>query len=245
MAVRLAVAALFGALVFAGSLAPQTARHAAACSLAPTALEGLARGAQVVIVGEVINERLVRDRPNSYNVYESTVRVEAVLKGTVEPLVTLSPLGSLGADCTGGPRLQEGERVLLMFGEFRGDSFVVGHEWGKYVLANGEAQVAFQNIPPEPPIPVGEALRTVAAITGASQAELDAALSFAMGEPLPPLVPEPEPVSDSEPQPDAELQPVNVDDDGGQPVLLIALASLGLLAVTGALFALRLRRSRQ
>lgn len=231
------------ALVVAGVLAPQTAHRASACSMVQLTLEQVTEGAQLVFVGEVIAERPIDLAPFSYDAYESTIHVVATLKGVVDDETTLAPLGFLGADCSGGPRLRMGERVLL-FLEFYGSAWhVFDYEGGKYLLANGMAESAFGESHP-----TEEALQTVGEITGAPQDQLDTALAFARGE----LVLEPELeeeldidlVPATEPQPDDQAQPIALDEDGGQRALLIALASLGLVAVTGALVALRLRTAR-
>lgn len=238
MAVRLAVAALFGALVLAGALAPQTAQHAAACSFARVTLDDAATHAKMAILGEVTDEEYLGE-PGHGHPYKSTVRVVATLKGDAPRELTLNPLGFLGSDCSGGPRLREGERVLLFLSPWRGDLTIWGYTQGKYVLASGMAETASGL-----PIPVEEAIRRVATITGAPQDQLDAALAFALGGPLPASDPELEPLSQPEPPQPASAQPEVISDDGGRPVLLIALASLGLLLLTGALFALRFRRAR-
>ena len=116
----------------------------------------------------------------------------------------------------------------------------------KYVLANGEARAQFA-VPGSPlrsPIPADDALRRVAAITGTTDEQLDAALAFALGGPLPELQPDAEPIPTDAPQPDAEPLPVDVEDDGGQPALLIALASALLALLVAALAGLGLRRAR-
>ena len=65
MASRLFVAALLLTLAAVAVFAPATAKPAAACSLAipadlPSALDAAVSGSAVVIVGEVIHERTVK-----------------------------------------------------------------------------------------------------------------------------------------------------------------------------------------
>lgn len=130
----------------------------------------MAERAETIIVGEVMNERLSRpDLP----AYESTIRTVAVLKGNAGDEVTLSQLGFLGSDCSGGPRLTDGERVLLFLRQVQGKVSVVDYEHGKYVLTVQEAKTAYGT-----PVPVEDALGHVAAAAGAGSEQLDAALAL-------------------------------------------------------------------
>ena len=232
MASRASVSVLACALVAVALFAPATAKPAAACTLAPITLEHAAEVAEIVIVGEVIDEQVVAPR---YPTYVSTVRVSAVLKGHPDNEVSLGQLGFLGAACDGGPRLAVGEQVLLFIGrgilghQVRGNLQVVGYDQGKYLLADGEAKTANR-----PPIPAEDTLRRVADITGAPASELDAALAFARGE--------------LQPEPTLEIGalPEVAEEEGGPPALLIGLASAGAaIALLALLFAVRrLRRAR-
>ncbi len=247
MGVRVSVVVLACAVVALAVFAPATAKPAAACNIARpanvlSALDAAATGSEIVIVAEVIRERTI-ERVGLYEKYESTIRVRAVLKGNPEREITFSPLGFHGADCSGGPRLPVGERVLLFLSP---SSILLFSGADKYVLANGEARAQFA-VPGSPlrsPIPVDDALRRVAAITGATDEQLDAALAFALGGPLPELQPDAEPVPTDAPLPDASPLPVDVEEDGGQPALLIALASALLALLVAALAGLGLRRAR-
>ena len=240
MGARISVGVLACAVVALVVFAPATAKPAAACSILLVDLDTMAEEAEIVIVGEVIHERTV-ERPFSGEAYESTVRVHVALKGNPEREITFSDLGFLGPDCSGGPRLPAGMRVLLFIEEYNGQ-FHPGYE--KYVLANGEARAQFAVADSQlgPPIPADDALRRVAAITGATDEQLDAALAFAGVGTAPP--PDAEPLPTDAPQPDASPLPELVEEDGGQPALLIALASALLALLVAALAGLGLRRAR-
>ena len=72
--------------------------------------------ADLIVVGRVIEEAVVGQRGGDppTPTYASTIEVRAVLVGAYdESTLRLTPLGWLSALCTGGPRLLEGERVLL------------------------------------------------------------------------------------------------------------------------------------
>ena len=208
---RLSVAALVLGLAAFAALAPATAKPAAACSMGPLTLERAAEVADLVIVGEVVSEQSV-----SPQLYTSTIGVSATLKGDSEREFTLERIGQLYPDCSGGPRLAAGERVLLFLNGGRGQLQVTGYEGGKYVLSETKAMTAWEDTA----IPVEDALRRVAAITGAAPGQLDAALAFANGEPLPEL------------------------ENGDLMGLLIGLAAAGALVLLPALlFAVRRRRS--
>ena len=174
MAMRVAIAALGIVLAALAALSPVAPHRAAACSMGPTPLDEAAAGAPIVVVGEVIDERVLNPQFSS-DMYESTVRVHAVLKGSIDQEFTLSPLGGLGPDCSGGPRLEVGEHVLLFVSEFGGELRVYGYEQGKYLLGDGLARTAEM-----PPLALEDTIRTVASITGASPEQLDAALEFAL-----------------------------------------------------------------
>lgn len=242
MGVRISIVAAICAVVSLALFAPATAKPAAACTILRVDLGTAAEEAEIVIVGEVIHERTV-ERPFSGEAYESTVRVHVALKGNPEREITFSDLGFLGPDCSGGPRLPAGMRVLLFIEEYNGQ-FHPGYE--KYVLANGEARAQFAVADSQlgPPIPADDALRRVAAITGATDEQLAAALVFAGVGPAPAPQPDAEPLPTDAPLPDAEPLPVEVEEDGGQPALLIALASALLALLVAALAGLRLRRAR-
>lgn len=244
MAVKISIVALICAVVALAVFAPATAKPAAACTVIRVDLDTAAEDAEIVIVGEVIRERSIEPVVFPRETYESMVRVHAALKGNPEREITFSDLGFLGADCSGGLRLPAGERVLLFITEYNGKLHV--YAFAKYVLANGEAsrQFAVADSPPGPPIPAGDALRRVAAITGATDEQLDAALAFALGRPAPAPQPDAEPIATDAPQPDAAPLAVDVEEDGGYPVLLIALAGALVALLVAALAGLVFRRAR-
>ena len=234
MAQRFLVVALLGALAAAGALALTPAKPAAACSFVPErpTIEEMADGAEMVIVGEVVDEHPMelagaQESLATYEPSESTVAVVAALKRHPRSEITLSFLGFLAPDCAGGPPLAAGERVLLFLsehrGEFRklrGELGVYGHTDGKYVLTEGEASRSRFR-----PTPVsGESvLQRVAATTGAAQDEFDAALAFANGESV----------------------PIREVENGNLPLLIIGLGAQGAAVLLAALFfaVRRLRRA--
>lgn len=231
--VRLLPASLLAvlAVLLASGLAQP--RPALACSLAGVQLDLAAELAEIVIVGEVTAERVIEP---TYPTYESTIRPAAVLKGAPPGELVISPLGYLGPDCSGGPRLAVGERVLLFVGrgiigtQGDGDLQVVGYEDGKYALENGYAKIASH----EQPIPAEQAIRQVAAITGAPEEQVAAALAFARGE--------------AAPTPSVEAEPIatpSEDADEDFPWLVVGLSSAAGAAVllAGLLILLRARRA--
>ncbi len=240
MGVRVSVVALACAVVALAVFAPATAKPAAACSILQIDLDTAAEGAEIVIVGKVIQERTIERLVYASEHYESTILVVAALKGNPEREIILSPLGFLGSDCSGGPRLPAGERVLLFLSRVRGELRVNGNEFGKYLLANGMAS----SIWAKDPIRLGDALRRVVDITGATDEQLYSALEFARVGLTPALQPDAAPLPTDAPQPDAAPLPADVEDDGGQPALLIALASALLALLVAALAGLGLRRAR-
>ena len=118
MTSRLFVAALLLTLAAGAEFALATAKPAAACSFGlpddfVSALDQAADRAEIVIVGEVIDERTI-EQSISREVYESTIRVVVAFKGSPARESTLAPLGYLGSDCSGPrPRRAPGQRVLL------------------------------------------------------------------------------------------------------------------------------------
>lgn len=223
MARQVLVITLLGALAAAGALALTPPKPAAACTMLPTTLEEKAAGAKMVVVGEVIDQQPMalsseQEQYAGYEPSESTVAVVAALKGDPQSEITLSLLGFLAADCAGGPPLVAGERVLLFLfehrGEFRkirGELGISGHSDGKYVLTGGEAsRSGFRPTP----VPAEGVLQRVAAVTGASQDEFDAALAFANGEPV----------------------PVRGTENGNLPLLIIGLSAQAAAVLLAALF---------
>ena len=234
MTSRLFVTALLLTLAAVAVFAPATAEPAAACTFGVpddflSALDQAADLAEIVIVGEVIDERTI-EQSISREVYESTIRVVAALKGSPEREITLAPLGYLGADCSGaGPRLPAGQRVLLFLNEHRGEFSVQRYDLGKYVIARGDVNIRYF-----PPIPAEIAFTRVAAITDAPDEQLNAALAY-VG-----VGPQPEPTAQ------IDVLPQVAEEDHGLPVLLIGLGAAGAaVALLALLFGVgRLRRAR-
>ncbi|MCI0777334.1 MAG: hypothetical protein J4N95_04080 [Chloroflexi bacterium] len=119
--------------------------------------------ADTVFVGEVVRERLLKDDDR----YASTVRVAVTFKGSPGSAVIVFPLGSYEPDCSGGPRLQVGERVLLFL---HSEYERVGRGTPIYLL---DSQTAEKEI------------RYAADITRVRGERLSAAIEFANGGPVP------------------------------------------------------------
>ena len=228
----LVVALLLGLAAFA-VLAPATAKPAAACSFALATLDEMAELAEIVIVGEVVTEH-----PVGPDVYRSTISVSATLKGNPEREFTLDQLGLLLGDCSGGPRLAAGERVLLFLSNWGGRVQVNAYEQGKYVLSEGEAKTLSN-----PAMSADDALRRVAAITNAPPDELDAALAFVRDEPPP--TSESQPAANVSEDERSQPLPNAAEEDDGTSARLIGVAAAGALVLLAALLfaARRLRRA--
>lgn len=157
--------------------------RAAACRIARANLEENTQYAELIVVGEVVSERELHD---AYESYESTIEVAAVLKGSAGSEITIAPTGWLGADCSGSPRLRDGERVLLFLYHYRGPAplgttppagalQIAGYDGGKYVIGDGNVRSTYA----EPAqFPAEQAIRRVAQLAGSAPAQLDAALRF-------------------------------------------------------------------
>lgn len=221
----LALSVLVSAAAALVMAAVSPARQVLACSLAPANLEQSARHAEYVVVGEVTAEREnntgspLPTLPEYARSYKSTVQVAAALKGDPPRLLTIDDLGQLGADCSGGPRLKEGERLLLFVSHYRspvtGETdalYVPGYEGGKYALSDGYARSTYAA---PGSFPVEEALRAVAAVAGSSSAQLDAALAFARGE-------------------DIQAETTTEDKASKPSATVIGLAAAGAVSIAGA-----------
>lgn len=184
---RLAVALALVAAV----LAPMVSRPelALACSLAPIdpgdRVERFSEGSEAIVVGEVAEER-EEPLPGSTPQYESRVRVVAVLAGDPPAEVRLAGLGQLGADCSGGPRLVEGERVLLFLTQRDAlgratDRWRVTGFQGKYGFDQGAAYMLTTFVDRVPAGTAAGLLAEVAAVNASDPAEVDRALAFAEG----------------------------------------------------------------
>lgn len=182
---RPAAASMALALAALAAFAPGAAERALACSIGPGSLESSAEYADLIIVGEVVAE----EPGGPYDTYSSTIRVAATFRGETDEMLRLENLGYLGADCSGGPRLPEGERVLLFLIHYRSPSEPAvtpetgplqpaGWENGKYALQDGNFVSRYAQ---PASYPYWDAVQRVAAITNAPQDEIDAALAFAGG----------------------------------------------------------------
>ena len=190
----LLLAALVASIAVTLALTGVAPRNAYACSLAPPdkndPLKYVLEDASLVIVGRVVDERATGG-VSGEKAYESRVTPDAVLRGSApNGDIVLPRLNTLGADCSGGPRLPEGERVLLflyktsMFdpqtGRNQQDVWQIGLVGGKVVIESGAAYVEVF----DQRIRLGEtepAIRDIASRVGASQAQADAAVAAATG----------------------------------------------------------------
>lgn len=233
---RRAIAAaglLLGALAAFG---PGAAQHVAACNLAPASLETQAHYAELIVIGEVVSERHVRS--DLYDEYESTVRVEATLKGASVPSLTLGRLGLLDAFCTGGQRLEEGERFLLFLLPplFDGQATTPApgaNDWDTraYRLRDGSAVNAYAS---PTTLPADDLIRRTASLVHPRREELAAALAYVSpGEPT------------AAPAPGAAPLDTSEDGDGLSPwVIALATAGGGIAAAVAAFLVARwLRRA--
>ena len=183
---------------------------AAACLLTPLPeaslrLKQQTEAADLIIVGQVTAERPYDgpSRPGLWQpAFASLVRPVALLKGaTPDAEIEVSPLGGLGPDCTGGPRLELGERVLLFLR--RGDphrvadgagtrpagwSIVLGGR-AKYVFQDSRAALDLRHIlgflPGDRALePAGQAedlVKDAAVLAGSPEDQIERALQFVQG----------------------------------------------------------------
>ncbi len=191
---RIARSAAALALVLGALLTVSLARphEASACSLAgfADAEERVARQveySELIIIGTVVSEVWTGEHGGGIPTpeYTSTVRVEAVLKGPAVERIEIPRLGFLTASCGGGPRMVEGERVLLFLQRsnwwWANDldlSPIPEDVWGvaltgqgKYRLVDGEAlferSFAMES-PPEPAGPAEQLIREVGRLVQAA-----------------------------------------------------------------------------
>jgi|GEM_PF-2919453 len=161
-----------------------------------------AEGAESVVVGEVVAEEADQS-PSGGEAFKSTFRVVATLAGEPPTDLVLANLGYLGADCSGGPRLREGDRFLLFLTTQRAAPMGEGHlptgEWrvdavgmATFLLDEGEAWFTQRGEPDEDESAVSaEALlREVGAALDSDATEVERAITFANGGELPPQVAE-------------------------------------------------------
>lgn len=154
-------------------------------------------GSDLVIVGVVLEETRVGVRSNfidKNDVYESRVRADAVLAGdSIGEEVRVGQLGYHDSSCSGGPRLREGERVLLALdrGFVRTDGAAedenvwrLHHFLGKVLIVDDEAISQYASLG----IEVGSAetlIRSYGKVLGSDTEQMEMALVAAI-EPVQP-----------------------------------------------------------
>ncbi len=232
-AFALVVAALAGAGLIAGS----GAAHACTLDRTPSPaglVSDQVAAADLIVVGVVTEETVVGEHGGnpSTPTYASTVDVRAVLAGSFdEPTLRLTPLGWLSASCTGGPRLLEGERVLLFLetaNPFYQQEGIEFSEWqgvlqgAKYFFLDDEAfleeQFSFEG--GRKLAAAGDIVALIAAVAAAAQ-------------------------SDGEEIARAVLAALGEDDDEGRNVLLPVLGTiLGVTVVAAGVLLFGWRRAR-
>ena len=131
--------------------------------------------ANTVFLGEVVREEAIEGRRG----YESTLSVAVTLKGSPGSKVVIYPLGSANADCSGGPRLELGQRALVYLH--------TNDPW----TTNTRAQSVFRSSQFTPIYGLlgwegaEDAVLKAADITGAREERVEAALAFSEGGPFP------------------------------------------------------------
>lgn len=147
-------------------------RLAVACSLGPPpAMKDQVRSADLIFVGQVVRERRIEFRGSEG--YASTLHVAAVLKGRPPLEVTISPLGFNHPDCSGGPRLPVGQRMLIFLPEEY-------QEQSSFLRS-------IDRFGPDDPIEdrLEDRLVEIASFAHTPDENLHAAVAFARGGPLP------------------------------------------------------------
>lgn len=185
------------ALVLSG-LAATRPSEVSACSLAPpepeTRVRDFTASATAVVVGEVVAED-DDITPRGYEGHKSTVQVVAKLAGDVPDELVLEDLGQLGADCSGGPRLMEGDGFILFLSTEKaapGRNHLPEGEWrvalvgqAVYQIEEGEASW-YQgfDVPPgtEPIGPAEDLLRQVGDALGSDEEQVERAIAYANGD---------------------------------------------------------------
>ena len=190
---KTSAAALF-LLLLAPFLAPMTPAYA--CSIGDFGTPERQRekllksldNADLVLVGTVTDERSIGTLGRN-DAYESTVTADAVLAGDAAgATVVVGRIAFDSASCTGGPRLREGERVLLALdrgfiesdgGAANRDIWRLHHFLGKVRLDDGEAVSQYAT----DGVSLGEPeglIRDYGAALGSSDAQIDAAVAAAV-----------------------------------------------------------------
>jgi hypothetical protein len=145
-----------------------------------------------LLVGTVSSERSMPRPPNTSPMWESVVTVDAVLKGDDPGAPLVIPyIGFLGADCSGGPRLRQGERVLLAV--FRGkpsygdgaEHWQISGGFGKVLIEDGGATLEW-TAGTEALGPADDVVREYGMRAGATNDQIDAAIA-AVNAPIVPV----------------------------------------------------------
>lgn len=143
------------------------------------------KNAPILIIGIVTSEKQIPRPPNTTAMWESVIVAEAILKGEVpdEPL-RIPYIGFLGADCSGGPRLQEGERVMVPL-YWGGVSYAPGEEawqlhgiFSKVLFEDGQATLEWWS----GSAPLGtrdDVIRLYGENAGADESRIEAAIDAA------------------------------------------------------------------
>ena len=134
-------------------------------------------------VGSVSGWVPSKDQSPGDGTFQSTVRPDAILAGGRPAGDIEIPALRDGADCIGGPRLREGEHVLLFLKSESGppgsdDYWLLSPFGGKVILKDGSAYLHDLMTPDEPQL-VGTAddlIRRVATTLGSTPEDRDAAL---------------------------------------------------------------------
>ncbi len=186
-------------LVLAGAIAASLVAVAAfrtqtvsACSIGSPlnvadSLDRSVATSQLFILGTVTNEREMA-RLGTVTYYESTVTPDVVLKGEVPAgPITIPWLGQLSGDCSGGPHLKKGERVLLPLywaDTARSGDGSIDYAWqlnglyAKVLLQDGQAY-AQGALGGEPLGDSDSTIRQLGAIAAADSAQIDLAIAAA------------------------------------------------------------------
>jgi len=189
--VRFSFVFLLAAVMAAGVLVAIEPRSVSACSLRyiepADRLARFSEWSEAIVVGEVVDEVRV-PHPGTWPRYESRIEVVATLAGEVPEEIVLRDLGQLGADCSGGPRLVEGERVLLFLVDRDALGMAVD-EWrvadsgqAKYRLDAGQALYHSSYTGEDQPEQVGaaaELIEEIASMNNSDPGQVTRALEFA------------------------------------------------------------------
>ena len=234
MTLRVAVLGVVLAVLLAalpGTIGPAQVRASTTCSIGTpvdfeASLKRSVAVSQVLFVGTVTRERTIG---NGWS--ESVVRPDAVLRGDVPAQGVVIPfLGQLGADCSGGPHLREGERVLLPIYWGRPSYGDGTNAWqltgifSKVLIEDGEA-ILESELGRHPLGDIETVIRTYGSAVGAGETQIQAAIAAANAS-IPP---------GAQDAPAAPPQATAANNSGGTDWTWPIIA---VLAVTAALAAL-------